>query len=111
LVHQRDKRGAAAERPSLGQGSECKSVDDNRTAGRHRREERERSRTLRATREGKVVAYVSDSHVPTEVPKFLDDAPVIAITSSRRGEIAWYCERKMRFMGWSLTHNPDPLVP
>ena len=56
-----------------------------------------------------VVAYVGDVHLPTELPKFLDDAPVIAITSSRRGEITRNGERKMRFIGWRLAHSLDPL--
>jgi hypothetical protein len=37
--------------------------------------------TLRDAREGEAAAYVNDIHLPTEPPKLLDDASVIAITA------------------------------
>jgi hypothetical protein len=39
----------------------------------------------------------------------LDDAPVVAITSSRRGEITRHGEGKMQFSGLRFAHSWDPL--
>ena len=62
----------------------------------------EMGRTLRDAREGKAAAYVDDIHLPAESPKLLDDAPVIAITSGRRGEITRHGEGEA---------NAEPLHP
>src|SRR5262252_2715095 len=48
---------------------------------------------LSDARERKAVSQVEDIHPPTQPPKLLDDAPVIAITSGRRGEITRHGER------------------
>ena len=67
----------------------------------------EMGRTLRDAREGKAAAYLDDIHLPTEPPKLLDDAPVIAITSGQRGEITRHGERDAQFIGWQLAHSTD----
>ena len=69
-----------------------KPIEDSGTAGRHRGQYRQSGRTLRDAREGKAASYVDDIHLPTEPPKLLDDAPVIAITSSRDTEITRHGE-------------------
>ena len=61
---------------------------------------------------GKLFAYVGDIDVPTEPPKLLDDASIIAITSGRRGEITRHGERKVQFIAWKCAHGSDPaMVP
>jgi len=64
---------------------------------------------LRGAGERKILAYVGDVDLPTELPKFLDDAPVVAVTSGRRGEIARHSERDMLFMSSDLRTVWSPL--
>jgi len=110
LVHQSDERCAGSEHAGLGQGPERKSIEDHRTAGRHRGQYRQRSRALRDAREWKAVAYVGDIEVPTEPPKFLDDASIIAIASGRRGEITRHGEREVQFIAWKRAHGAIPAM-
>ena len=57
---------------------------------------------MRWARERKIIADVGDIYPPAEFAKFSDDAPVVAVASGRRGEIARYGERNMLF----LSRNP-----
>ena len=110
LVHRRDERCAGSERARFGKGPERKPIEDHRTAGRHRGQYRQRGRALRDAREWKAVAYVGNIDVPTEPPKLLDDASIIAITSGRRGEITRHGERKVQFIACKRAHGADPAM-
>jgi hypothetical protein len=99
----------ASERAGLGQRPERQPIENSGTAGRHRGQYRQSGRTLRDAREGKAASYVGDIHLPTEPPKLLDDAPVIAITSSRDTEITRHGECNAGFIGWKLAHYTDPV--
>jgi hypothetical protein len=93
LMHQRDERRPKSKRAGLGQRPERKPIKDNRAAARHRGQYHQRGRALRDARERKTVSQIEDIHLPTQPPKLLDDAPVIAITSGRCGEITRHGER------------------
>ena len=86
----------------LGQRPERKPIEHNRTAVLHRGQYRQRGRALRDARERKAGSQVEDVHLPTQRPKLLDDAPVIAITSGRRGEITRHGERNTAYLARKL---------
>ena len=109
LVHQRDEGRAKSERAGLGQGPERKPVENNRTAVWHRGQYHQRGRALRDGRERKAISQVEDIRLPTQPPKLVDDAPVIAITSGRRGKITRYGERNTPYLA-SVAHSPDPAM-
>jgi hypothetical protein len=95
-VHKRDKWGAGLERAGLRQCPERKPVENDRAASGHHGQHRHRVRAFRGAGEGEALSHVDNIHLPTEPPKLLDDASIISITSSRRGEIARHDERKAR---------------
>ena len=102
LVHQRDERPAGSERAGLWQCPERKPIEDNRTAARSHGQYLQRRRALRGGRKRKAVSQVQDIDLPTQPPQLLDHAPVIAITSGRRGEITRYGERNTPYLARSL---------
>jgi hypothetical protein len=85
------------ERAGLGQRPERKPIDHYRAAGRHRGQHHQRVGTLRGAGKRKAVSQVENIHLPPQPAELLDDAPVIAITSGRRGEITRHGERETRY--------------
>jgi hypothetical protein len=92
--------GVVSEHAGLGQRAECKPIKDHGTAGRHPGYHRQGVRALRHAREREVAAYVDDIHLPTQLPKLLDDAPVEDITAGRHSEIARHGEGNAQFIRW-----------
>jgi hypothetical protein len=96
LVDQSNQRPTRSVCAGLRQCSERKPVEDGRTIDWHGRQNGKRCRALLGTRKWKPVAYVNDVDLPTQLSKFMDDAPIISIAPGRSVEVSRHTERKVR---------------